>query len=316
MTTRQRVLITAPYFMPVVERFRPRLEEFGLELVVREVNERAEEADLLAVIADIDGVICGDDRFTARVLAAAPRLKVISKWGTGIDSIDQDACKARGVTVCRTPGAFTIPVADSVLGYALSHARNIATMDRAMKTGEWKKVPGFSLSECTFGIIGVGDIGRRVATLVSAFGARLLGNDIRPVPEEVISSAGMSSVDLVTLLQESDIVSVNCDLNPTSHHLINKDTLARMKPTAFLINAARGPIVNEADLCAALQAGTIAGAALDVFEHEPLPADSPLMTMDSVLIAPHNTNSSPTAWERVHQSTVENLLRVLEDRRE
>ena len=311
--TRGTILITAPYFMPVVERFRPRLEQSGHELLVLDVNERAEETDLLPIIGDVVGVICGDDRFTPRVLAAASRLKVISKWGTGIDSIDQDECKRRGVAVCNTPNAFTVPVADSVLGYALAFARNIASMDRAMKGGVWQKIPGFSLSECTVGIVGVGNIGRRVAKLVAAFDAELLGNDIVEIPQQVLSATGMQSVALEELLRRSDIVTVNCDLNPTSRHLINRETLALMKPTAFLINAARGPIVCEPDLCAALRDGVIAGAGLDVFEHEPLPPDSPLRAMDNVLLAPHNTNSSPTAWERVHENTVANLLRVLED---
>lgn len=312
MTVRGRVLITAPYFMPVVERFRARFEERGFELVVHDVEERAEEEDLLPVIGDIDGVICGDDRFTERVLAKAPKLKVISKWGTGIDSIDSEACARRGVAVCRTPNAFTIPVADSVLAYALAFVRNIATMDRAMKGGTWKKIPGRSLSECTVGIIGVGDIGRRVARLFHAFDATVLGNDIRPIPDEVVEATGLEVVSRDDLLARSDIVSLNCDLNPTSHHLMNAETLAQMKPSALLINAARGPIVCEPDLIAALQGGTIAGAALDVFEHEPLSADSPLLGMEQVLLAPHNTNSSPTAWERVHESTIQNLLDVLE----
>ncbi len=314
MTRRPRILITAPYFMPVVERFRPRFEERGFELVVQDVEERAEEEDLLKVIGDIDGVICGDDRFTARVLDAAPHLKVISKWGTGIDSIDKEAAEARGIAVCRTPNAFTIPVADTVLGYALAFVRNIATMDVAMKGGTWKKIPGRALSECTVGIIGVGDIGRRVARLFSAFDATVLGTDIREIPADVIEDSGMEVVSLEALLARADIVSVNCDLNPTSHHIIRAETLALMKPTAFVINAARGPCHHEPDLVKALQDGVIAGAALDVFEDEPLPEGSPLRAMGNVLLAPHNSNSSPTAWERVHESTMKNLFDVLESR--
>lgn len=311
MTDTRKLLITAPYFLPVVETFRSRLEASGLELVVRDFGERAEESDLLTVIGDISGVICGDDRFTAKVLDAAPKLRVISKWGTGIDSIDKLECEKRGVAVCRTPGAFTIPVADSVLAYALAFVRNIASMDRAMKGGTWEKIPGRSLSECTVGIVGVGDIGTRVASLFHAFGATILGNDIVPIAQATLDATDMRSTSLEELLAQADIVTVNCDLNETSEHLMNAKTFAMMKPTAFFINAARGPIVNEKDLCQALSAGSIAGAGLDVFEFEPLPASSPLMQMDNVLIAPHNTNSSPTAWGRVHESTIQHLLEVL-----
>lgn len=312
MERRRKILITAPYFMPVVERFRPRFEDKGYELVVHDVEERAEEEDLLPVIGEIDGVICGDDRFTVRVLDAAPHLKVISKWGTGIDSIDKESAEARGVKVCRTPGAFTIPVAETVLGYALAFVRNVASMDRAMKGGTWEKIPGRTLKELTVGIVGVGDIGRRVAHLLRAFDATILGTDIRDIPADVVQATGMRVVELDELLASSDIVSVNCDLNPTSHHIMREETLAKMKPTAFLINAARGPCVHEESLVAALQNGTIAGAALDVFEHEPLPEGSPLREMDQVLLAPHNSNSSPVAWEAVHESTMANLFAVLD----
>jgi D-3-phosphoglycerate dehydrogenase len=139
-------------------------------------------------------------------------------------------------------------------------------------------------------------------------GMRLLGNDIVPIPRDFLLENNVTSVDLDTLLKKSDFVSINCDLNPTSLHLINKKTLSQMKPSAILVNTARGPIVNEIDLVTALQKNVIAGAALDVFENEPLHADSPLLHMINVLLAPHNSNSSPAAWENVHWNTIRNLL--------
>ncbi len=294
-----RVLITAPYFQPVVDVYRPRFEARGIELVVPHVEERVEAAELLALIPGIDGVICGDDRFTPEVIAAADRLRVISKWGTGVDSIDAAACAARGIAICRTPNAFSEPVADSVLGYALDFVRGLTALDAEMKAGRWQKVPGATLGERTFGIVGVGDVGTAVARRVHAFGARLLGADIRPIGAAALAT-GLVQVELETLLAESDFVSVNCDLNPTSHHLIRAETIARMKKGAVLINTARGPVVREPDLVAALQSGHLGGAALDVFEDEPLPLSSPLRAMANVRLAPHNANSSPRAWERVH----------------
>ncbi len=311
---RFKVLITAPYYLPVVEDYRERFLAHGIEPVVRDFGERAEEEDLLGVMADIDGVICGDDRFTARVLDASPRLKVISKWGTGIDSIDRVACAARGIAVRNTVDAFSLPVADTVLGYALTFARNVGKLDRAMKAGRWEKIPGFSLSECTFGIVGVGNVGRRVAERVAAFGARLLGCDLKPIDPFVCSVTGLVQVGLRELLGQSDIVSLNCDLNATSQHLMDAEKFSWMKQGAFLINTSRGPVVDERALVAALQEGRLGGAGLDVFEHEPLPADSPLLGMDNVLLAPHNSNSSPKAWLRVHENTFANLLAVLEGR--
>jgi D-3-phosphoglycerate dehydrogenase len=310
--TPQRVMISAPYMLPVVERFRPQFAERGIELVVPPVNERLEEADLLALIGEIDGVICGDDRFTERVLQAAPRLKVIAKWGTGIDSIDQDACKRLGIAVRNTPNAFSEPVADSVLGYMLCFARNLLALDRQMKAGTWHKIPGRALRECTLGVIGVGDVGKAVVRRAIGFGMRIVGNDLLEMPADFAAATGIEMMHKDDLLRQADFVSLNCDLNPTSYHLLSSAEFTLMQPTAVVINTARGPVIDEAALVAALQQGQIAGAGLDVFEDEPLPPNSPLRQMDNVLLAPHNANSSPEAWEHVHQNTIRQLLAVLE----
>ena len=308
----QSILFTAPYMIPFVDRFKPIFDEYDLELIIPNVHERMEEMDLLFYAGQFDGAICGDDRYTERVIqACAPRLKVISKWGTGIDSIDTDACSHYGVKVCRTPNAFTIPVADTVLGYILAFARCQPWTDRAMKAGNWEKLPGKSLSECTLGIIGVGNIGKAVTRRACAFGMKVYGTDIIDIDHVFIAETGIEMITLESLLSKSDFISVNCDLNPTSYHLINHDTLALVKPNAVLINTARGPIVEEQALIEALQAKRLAGAALDVFEFEPLPLASPLMKMDNILLAPHNSNSSPAAWERVHWNTIRNLMEGL-----
>ena len=303
------VLFTAPYMIPFVDRFRPVFEKYDIELIVPEVQERLEEEDLLKFAGQFDGTICGDDRYTARVVeACAPRLKVISKWGTGIDSIDAQACSRYGIKIGRTPNAFTTPVADTVMGYLLAFARRQPWMDKAMKAGEWKKIPGKTLSESTLGIIGVGTIGKTLTRRARAFGMKVLGTDIVEIDHVFITETGIQMTDLQSLLSESDFVSLNCDLNPTSYHLMNADTFALMKSNAVLINTSRGPVVDEPALIHALQQNQIAGAALDVYENEPLPQDSPLMQMDNVMLAPHNANSSPAAWERVHWNTIKNLL--------
>ena len=306
------VLMTAPYMIPFLDRFRPVLTDYGIDLIVPDVEERMEEDDILKFAGQFDGTICGDDRYTTRVIEAClPRLKVISKWGTGVDSIDAEACSRFGVKLGRTPNAFTTPVADTVLGYILAFARRGPWMDAAMKSGKWEKIPGKTLSECSLGVIGVGNIGKAVTRRAKAFGMKVVGTDIIDVDHVFVSESGIEMTDLHFLLSNSDFVSVNCDLNPTSHHLINAETLSKMKSTAVLINTARGPIVDEKALVAALASGQVGGAALDVFEYEPLPLDSPLLKMDNVMLAPHNSNSSPTAWERIHWSTIKNLVEGL-----
>ena len=309
---RLKVLVTAPYFQTVVQRFRPELISHGIELVVPKVDERMEEDELLNWIGDVDGVICGDDQFTEKVLLSAPKLKVLSKWGTGIDSIDQKACGKLGISICNTPNAFSEPVADSVMGFILCFARNLPWMDHRMRQGLWYKIPGKALNECVLGVIGVGNVGKTVVQRATGFGMRILGNDIVEMPEKFLSATGIEMMPKKQLLQKADFVSLNCDLNPSSHHLMNLERFCLMKPTAVVINTSRGPVIKETDLVKALKEGIISGAALDVFEHEPLPDDSPLRLMDNVMLTPHNANSSDEAWEKVHRSTIDNLIRKLE----
>jgi D-3-phosphoglycerate dehydrogenase len=306
------IFFSAPYMIPLLPRYRPLLEGLGLELIVPEVHERLDENQLLAYAGQYDGTICGDDHYTASVLeACSPRLKVISKWGTGIDSINREIAENLGIQVRNTPNAFTLPVADTVLGYMLTFARRFPWMDRAVKSGVWEKIPGRSLSECALGVVGVGKIGKAVIRRARAFGMKILGNDIIPIDSVFLSNNAVEMTSLEDLLARSDFISLNCDLNSSSHHLINSNTLNYIKPSAILINTSRGPVIDEPALISSLQAGKLAGAALDVFEVEPLPIDSPLCKLDNVLLASHNANSSPKAWEKVHQNTINNLLEGL-----
>ena len=281
-------------------------------MVVACATERLEEDELLTLLPGVHGIICGDDRITARVLDAASDLRVISKWGTGIDSIDADEARRRGIAVCNTPNAFSEPVADTVLGYALLATRQLDVMNREMHQGLWRKPQLSSLSEKTIGIVGVGNCGRAVARRAAGFGTRLLGADVIPIDAQIRAVTGLQQVPLQQLLREADIVSLNCTLNPSSYHLIDAAALASMKQGAFLINTCRGPVVDERALEEALLAGHLGGAALDVFEEEPLPAASRLRSLPNCWLAPHNANSSVAAAERVHENTIRALLRELE----
>lgn len=304
------VFFSAPYMLPIIERFSPVFKHYGIKLLLPDnVEERLNEDEILKYAGLFDGVICGDDPYTANVLeACVPRLKVISKWGTGIDSIDKAACKQLGVMIGNTTNAFTNPVADTVLGYMLAFSRRQPWMDHSMKEGVWDKIPGKTLGECTLGVIGMGQIGKAVMRRASAFGMTLLGNDIVEVDPHYVRDFRVEMTSLEDLLRRSDFVSLNTDLNPTSRHLMNERTFSLMKQTAILINTSRGPVVDEEALIHALKNGIIGGAALDVYEIEPLPGDSPLRKMDNVLLAPHNSNSSPVCWERVHWNTIRNLI--------
>ena len=306
------LLLSAPYMIPFLERFQPYFDQYNLELIIPEVHERLNKGQLLELAGKFDGTICGDDQYDSEVInACAPRLKVISKWGTGIDSIDKESAQKLGVKVYRTLNAFTIPVADTVMGYILAFARRQPWMDKEIKSGNWSKLPGHALSESTLGVIGVGNIGKAVLSRAHGFGMHLLGNDIIPVDPGFINKLGIEMTSLEDLLSKADYISVNCDLNRTSYHLIKRETLSQMKSNTVVINTARGHVIDESALVEALQTGTIAGAALDVFEVEPIPPDSPLLSMENVMLAPHNANSSPAAWEQVHWNTLRNLLNGL-----
>ena len=309
-----RVLVSAPYAMPHLDWYRSQLEAADCEMVVADVRERLSEEELLPIIGDVDGLICGDDRVTDRVLAAAPRLKVISKWGTGIDSLDQDAARRRHVTIRNTPNAFSEPVADTVLGYTLLFARQLDRMTTDIRSGHWRKPQLVSLREWTIGVIGVGNCGRAVVRRATAFGMKILGNDPVDVPADLRAATGLEMVGLSELLQQSDVVTLHTSLNPTSHHLMNDRNLGLMKPGAHLINTSRGPVVQEEALVRALAGGRLGGAALDVFVVEPLPSGSPLRQFPTCHFGAHNANSSPAAAQRVHENTLRNLIEELNAR--
>jgi len=303
-----KILITAPYFQPVPLKYSNILNQHHIGFDMFEVEEKCFESDLIPIIHKYDGVIAGDDHFTSAVFEKAIKLKVISKWGTGIDSIDLKSAKKHGVKVLNTADAFIRPVAETVFGYILSFARNIHIQNTSMKKGKWEKVESISLSESSLGVIGLGSIGKEVLRFGKAFGMGLYGYDIREISTEYIKETGIKMVSKDTLLSNSDFVSLHCVLNKTTKYIIGAEDFNLMKSNAVLINTARGPLINELDLIKAINSKTIFGAGLDVFEKEPLDPQHPLRSMDNVLLTPHNSNSAPSVREYVHENTVNNLL--------
>lgn len=312
------ILVTAPYMQKEKEVvstiFDEKAKASGIDLNIDwvPVEERLEENQLLEVIKPYHGVICGDDRFTPKVFDEAKNLQVLVKWGTGIDSLDQGSAREHEVRICRTPDAFTVPVAETTIGMILSLTRRIHESTLNLTQGGWEKKLGFCLTEATVGLIGFGNIGRAVAKRLKPFGSRILVNDIKSLDSDLCESLGVTSVSKKQIFEESDILSVHCDLNDTSRHLINKEVFKQLgKSRVIFINVSRGPIVNEEDLIDALRKGYIAGAGLDVFEEEPLPLNSPLRSMSNVLLSAHNSNSSPFYWNKVHENSINMLLENL-----
>lgn len=307
----KKVLISAPYMVREKKRVKSLFEGKNVNVDWADVKERLEEDELLKIISPYHGIICGDDRITKKVLDEAGNLEVIVKWGTGIDSIDKKEAEKRGIPVFRTPDAFSEPVGDTTLGVILTFARNISVSDRLMKKGGWDKPQSYCLSEKTVGIIGLGNTGTAVARRLQVFDPVILANDIVDKDPEVIRRYGIKMAEKDDIYAKADYICIHCDLNPTSYHLLNKESFAKMKKKPYVLNMARGRIIDEPALIDALKTGTIAGAGLDVFEEEPLARDSRLRKMDNVILSSHNANSSPFHWQKVHENSVRMLMEEL-----
>lgn len=308
---KKKIAVTAPYLQLEWEKYKNLLSDY--EIVIPPVFERFEEEDMLRILTpEIEGIICGDDRITEKVIDNAVNLRVIVKWGTGIDSINRTYAVSKGIPVRNTPDAFITPVTESSIGLMLSIVRRIDENNRKMHEGKWEKLRAFTLYELTTGIIGYGRIGSAVARKLSAFTENVIWHDI--LTDEELNPDGEffgKRVTLTELLERADIITVHCDLNPTSRHLISEENILRMKDGVILINTARGPVINEPDLEKYLKTGKIGFAGLDVFEKEPLPADSFLRSCDRCILLSHNTNSSPLHWERVHLNSIKMLKEYL-----
>lgn len=249
-------------------------------------------------------IVRSETRVTADLLTQAPELRVIARAGTGVDNIDVPAATRRGIAVMNAPGANTVSAAEHAIALLLALKRHIPGAAESMRRGEWdrKRFEGSELRGKTMGIVGLGRIGGRVAQLARAFGMTVLGHDPFLTPERG-ATLEVKLVALDDLLRQSDVVTLHLAQTEQTQRLINAERLALMKPSAVLVNTARGELVDEPALAAAVRAGRIAGAAIDVFSVEPLPADSPLRGLDHVILTPHLAASTTEAQERVSTET-------------
>jgi glyoxylate reductase len=255
----------------------------------------------------------------ASLLAGAPSLRAVSNVAVGYDNIDVAACTARRIPVGNTPGVLTETTADFAFALLMGLARRVAEADAFVRAGKWRTwsptlLLGTDVYGATLGIVGLGAIGAAVARRARGFGMRVLYVSREPRPA-LEAELGLRRVDKATLLAESDVVSLHVPLSPATRHWLGRAELAAMKPGALLVNTARGGVVDQEALIEALRAGRLGGAALDVMEPEPLPADSPLMTLPNVLLAPHIASASHATRGRMASMAVDNLLAALEGRR-
>jgi D-3-phosphoglycerate dehydrogenase / 2-oxoglutarate reductase len=291
---------------------RRQIEAAGAELVLRRAST---EDEIIAACARAAVVLLEfpNTPFTARVIAALPACRAIIRYGVGIESVDQAAATRRGIVVANTADFCTEEVSDHAAALLLACARKICFFDRQVRSGGWqdfKLNPPLRRVSCmTLGLVGWGRIAQAVARKMQGFGLRILTTDpfVRALP------AG-STVELVSmdrLFRESDLVSVHVPLSPETRHLIGEPVLGMMKPTAFLVNTSRGGVVDQAALVRALEENRIGGAALDVFEEEPLPVASPLRSMEQVVLTPHYAASSQDSMAHLHRTVADSVEAIL-----
>ncbi len=309
-----RVLITSHTFRQLAGEHEQRLRAAGCEITGSPFPRPAAEHELLPLVRDVDAVIASTDSFTRRVFEAAASLRIVARFGVGYDAIDLAAATEHGVWITTTPGTNEQSVADLTLGLILALVRRIVPAVEQTRAGRWERPVGLELSGLTLGLIGFGRIGRQVAARARAFGMQVIVYDVVR-DERAAAEMGVRYVALDDLLSQADVVSLHAPATPQTRHLIDARALARMKPEAYLVNTARGELVNEADLAAALRAGRLAGAALDVFAHEPPGPDHPLLALPNVLPTPHMAGITLQSGRRMAAMCVDDVLAVLRGER-
>jgi D-3-phosphoglycerate dehydrogenase len=307
-----KILVTCPPMLGMIEEFIPHAAEHGFELVPAQVTQTLSEEELVAMLPGFDGWIIGDDPATRRVFEAgvSGRLKAAVKWGIGVDNVDFAACKDLSLPISNTPNMFGAEVADVAVGYLIGLARQLFFIDRGIRTElAWPKPPGISLAGKRVGLVGFGDIGRNVAKRLQALEMSVVAYD--PGIEGDGGIAGVERAVWPQRIKEADFLVFTCSLNAHNRHMLNETVLAQAKRGVFVVNVARGPLIDEQALIAALQSGQVRAAALDVFEEEPLPAQSPLRALPQCIFGSHNGSNTADAVRRASFEAMDKLFGFL-----
>lgn len=303
------VLVTCPPMLGQIERFMEPAAEKGLRLHPAKVTQILSEEELIDILPGYDGWIIGDDPATRRVFEAgkAGRLHAAVKWGIGVDNVDFAACKDLGIPIINTPQMFGAEVADVATGFVIGLARELFFIDRSVRAGGWPKPAGISLPGRRAGVVGLGDIGRNTVTRLQALGLKVVAYD--PGVEGDAGIAGLERAAWPEQVGDLDFLVFTCALNKHNFHMLNAEVLAACKQGIRIVNVARGPLIDEAALIAALQSGHVHSAALDVFEVEPLPMNSPLRDMDRCIFGTHNGSNTIDGVIRASHEAISRLSR-------
>lgn len=308
----KQVLVTCPPMLGCIESFFSYARERNIELVPAEVTQTLSEEELMERLPRFDGWIIGDDPATRRVFEAgkAGKLRAAVKWGVGVDNVDFEACRALQIPVVNTPMMFGNEVADVALCYVIGLARQLFYIDREVRLNKkWLKPSGVSLAGKTAGVVGLGDIGRNVVWRLAACGMNIIGYD--PGVQDDAGVAGIERAEWPDRLDAVDFLVLTCALNKSNWHMVNQSSLPKMKHGVFIVNVARGPLIDEPVLVSALESGYVAAAALDVFEIEPLAMDSPLRNMPQCVFGSHNASNTVDAVARTSCRAIDEIAGFL-----
>lgn len=302
-----RLLVTPGSYGRGGVDLRARLVACCREVIFNDTGKPMSSSQLREALHDVDGYIAGLDDVSAEALEAANRLKVISRYGVGVDNVDLTEARSRGIVVTNTPGANSVSVAELTIGLILSLLRRVPQAVAAARSGGWPRMTGASLRGKTVGIVGYGAIGREAARRLRPFGCRIVAHD----PYRTSFDEGVTGTGLQELAESSDIVSLHVPATDATRGMVDARFLASMKNGAFLVNTARGELIVEEALVDAIQRGHIAGAAIDVFDREPPAGDNPLLAMEQVLVTPHMAAHSDDAINAMGEMATDDCLAVL-----
>jgi D-3-phosphoglycerate dehydrogenase len=305
-----KILVTATSFKPDSgSQAMKNLRSFSDSLVFNPGGKPLSEDELIPLLQDCDGCIAGLDHFTAGVIGSAQKLKVISRYGAGVDRVDLAAAKAKNIVVCNTPGANSQAVADLTFALLLCAARKVSVLDRKTREGQWPRSTGIELYGKTIGILGLGAIGKAVARRASGFSMKILAYD--PFIDKKYAEAnGIIPADFGIVTGEADFLCLHLPLTDETRYIISKDVMKNMKKGAVIINTARGGLIDEAAACELLASGHLGGMGLDVYETEP-PLKSPLFELENVVLTPHTASHTVEATAAMAEMSVQNLIDVL-----
>lgn len=307
-----RAAVTCTHLQRDIDAYRSRFRDHGLELVLPSIpGQELAGAELVAAMDGVHGVVAGDDHFTADVLRSCPDLRIISKWGIGVDAIDHAAAAACGIKVTNTPGVFGDEVAEMAVGYLIALVRGIVATDRTVRAGGWPKPVGRSLGALRAAVVGLGSIGQGAASKLKALGLDVVAVDPAPASAEWATANDVRLLPLLEAATSVDVLVVCCPLNSATQGIINHDVIGALPMGSWFVNVGRGPVMVTDAILAGLDSGRLAGAALDVYEVEPL-ADERLTSRDDVILGSHNASNTAEACARTHDRAIENLLEGLD----